>query len=450
MTMDMDTDPDISTAPVRVREAAVGAAGGATTARIRRRGQGRGRGRGNAIGANLRGALEALWANRLRSLLTALGVIVGVAAVIGAITLTAGTSALINQRVTGLGTNTLTVTPGALSTGGARGAAGTTNSLTEADATAIASVAHVANASPILQSTAQLIFGDTNWNTRAQGVYPNFQSIGDWQVAEGTWFTQSDETDAANVVVLGDTTESNLFANSAADPIGQTILVNNQAFRIVGVLQAKGATAGLNQDDIVYIPFTTAQARLNNAQFVSQIQVQVDDANNVNSAEAAITTVLEQRHHDAAGQDDFTVRSAQQLVQTAQTFVQTLTFLLVGIAAISLIVGGIGIMNIMLVSVTERTREIGIRIAIGARRRDIRNQFLIEALTLSGLGGIIGILIGVIAGGLLSVAAGLPFALSIVPILLAFLVSAGIGIVFGLYPAVRASRLDPIEALRTE
>ncbi|MGH2517217.1 MAG: ABC transporter permease [Ktedonobacterales bacterium] len=442
----MNTAPDSLSTPARTSAATAPRPATRSTRAIR----GRKRNRGNALDANLRGALEALWANRLRSLLTALGVIVGVAAVIGAVTLTAGTSALINSRVTGLGTNTLTILPGALSTGGARGAAGTTQSLTEADATAIASVAHVTNASPVLSASTQLIFGDTNWNTRTQGVYPNFQSIGNWQVAEGAWYSSADETDAANVAVLGDTTETNLFANSAADPIGQTILISNQAFRVVGVLQAKGTTAGQNQDDVVYIPFTTAQARLTNSQFVSQIQVQVDDANNVNDTQTAITSLLEQRHHDAAGQDDFTVRNAAQLVATAQTFAQTLTFLLVGIAAISLLVGGIGIMNIMLVSVTERTREIGIRIAIGARRRDIRNQFLIEALTLSGVGGVIGIGIGLTLGSILSSAFGLPFAFSVVPVLLAFVVSAGIGIVFGLYPAVRASHLDPIEALRTE
>jgi len=442
--MNMEPDSSVEPASATTAPASFARRGGLDARRGTRRG------RGFRVGANLRGALEALWANRLRSLLTALGVIVGVAAVIGAVTLTAGTSALINQRVSGLGTNTLTIIPGTTQTSGARGAAGTTQSLTEGDATAIAAVPHVANVSPVLGGSVQLVYGDTNWNTRTLGVYPSFQSIGNWQLAEGGWFTQSDEADAANVAVIGDTTETNLFADSAADPIGETMLINSQAFRIVGVLQAKGTTAGQNQDDVVYIPFSTAQARLNNSQYVSQIQVQVDSAPSVNGAQAAITTLLEQRHQVAAGQDDFTVRNAAQLVATAQTFAQTLTFLLVGIAAISLIVGGIGIMNIMLVSVTERTREIGIRVAIGARRSDIRNQFLIEALTLSGVGGVLGIALGLTLGSTLSVAFGLPLAFSIVPVVLAFVVSAGIGIVFGLYPAVRASRLDPIEALRTE
>ena len=407
--------------------------------------------RRNSLGANLGSALEALSVNRLRSLLTALGVIVGVAAVIGAVTLTQGTSASINSRFTGLGTNTITISPGATQSFGARGAAGTSQSLTLADSDAVASLAHVANVSPVLSVNGQIVYGDQNWNTSVQGTYANYQSIGSWQLSEGAWFSDADESSGNPVAVLGQTTSDNLFATSAADPVGQTILINSQAFQVVGVLKSKGATFGRNQDDIVYVPFAAAQARLSNSQYVSQIQVQVDDANNVNGVIAAITSLLEQRHQiPAGGTDDFTARSASQLVQTAQQSSQTLTFLLVGIAAISLIVGGIGIMNIMLVSVTERTREIGIRMAIGARRRDIRDQFLIEALTLSVLGGVIGILVGLGLGLGLTRRFSVPFTLNPLPILLAFGVAAVIGVGFGFYPAVRAARLDPIEALRTE
>jgi len=229
------------------------------------------------------------------------------------------------------------------------------------------------------------------------------------------------------------------------------ITIRSQLFRVVGVLKSKGANGLGNQDDVIYVPFTVAQTRLNNSQYVNQILAQVNDANNVDGAQTAITSLLEQRHNITdSSQDDFQVRSSTQFVQTAQQFSTTLTLLLVGIAAISLLVGGIGIMNIMLVSVTERTREIGVRMAIGARRADIRNQFLIEALTLSCAGGIIGILIGLIGGWALTNAFSLPFIASLPWIALAFGVAALVGVVFGFYPAIRASQLDPIVALRTE
>jgi putative ABC transport system permease protein len=407
--------------------------------------------RRNTVGANLGSAVEALWANRLRSLLTALGVIVGVSAVIGAVMLTQGTSSLINQRVAGLGTNTLTIIPGAFSTGGVRSAAGASQSLTEADATAIGFVTHVTSVSPVNAVNGQLVFQNQNWNTRVQGVYPGFQQIGNWTLAEGAWFSDGDESSGQPVAVLGQTTQANLFGASSVDPVGQTIFINGQAFRVVGLLKQKGATAGGNQDDVVYVPFATANSRLRNSQFVSQIQAQVDKAGDVNGAQTAITSLLEQRHNlPSGGPDDFTVFSSNQLVSTAQTFTHTLTVLLVGVAAISLIVGGIGIMNIMLVSVTERTREIGIRMAIGARRRDIRNQFLIEALSLSVIGGVLGIAFGALLGIFLTHAYTLPLIFNPLPMLLAFGVAAGIGVVFGLYPAIRASQLDPIVALRAE
>jgi putative ABC transport system permease protein len=243
----------------------------------------------------------------------------------------------------------------------------------------------------------------------------------------------------------------NLFTPTGSDALGQTILISGQSYTVVGVLQSKGSTGFANQDDVAYVPFATAHARLSNSTFVGQIQVQVDSTDNVNSVQQSVTTLLEQRHSiPAGGTDDFTVRSAAQFVQTAQQASQTLAILLVGIAAISLIVGGIGIMNIMLVSVTERTREIGVRMAVGARRGDIRNQFLIEALTLSGLGGLIGIAIGLLGGLALTHAFQLPFVLSVIAIVLAVGVSVLIGVAFGFYPAVRASQLDPIVALRTE
>jgi putative ABC transport system permease protein len=412
--------------------------------RIRRR-------RGLLLGIGFSSAFEALWANRLRSLLTILGVIVGVGAVISVVTLTQGTSANINSRVANLGTNVLTITPGSSTTGGARGGAGTQQSLTQADADALAALPHVANVSPLLSANAQVIAGAQNWNTRVQGVYPNFQSIGSWQLSEGSWFSDVDESAAQPVAVIGETVVENLFTPTGVDPVGQSILINSQAYQVVGVLQVKGANGLSNQDDVVYIPFAAAQERLNNSGFVGQIQLQVDDVNNVDAVQQEATTLLEQRHNIATGgSDDFTVRSPTQFVQTAQQSQQTLAVLLVGVAAISLLVGGIGIMNIMLVSVTERTREIGIRMAIGARRSDIRNQFLIEALTLSAGGGAIGIAAGLIGGLALIRAFQLPFVLSVPAIALAIGVSVLVGLVFGLYPAIRASQLDPVVALRAE
>jgi putative ABC transport system permease protein len=407
--------------------------------------------RGLDINASFSSALEALWSNRLRSLLTILGVIVGVAAVITAVTITEGTSASINSRLAGLGTNTLTISPGAATSGGASLGAGTAENLTLSDATAIASVAHVTNVTPLNSVSAQLVYSGQNWNTRVEGVYPDYQSIGNWQLAEGSWYTQADEDTGTPVAVLGQTTEQNLFTGVANDPVGQTILINSQPFRVVGVLQAKGTSAAVNQDDVVFVPYSAATTRLNNVTYVEEIEVQVDNANDVAGAESALTALLERLQGiPAGGTDDFTVRSSDQLVQTAQSSSQTLTFLLVGIAAISLLVGGIGIMNIMLVSVTERTREIGIRMAVGARRSDIRNQFLIEALTLSAAGGIIGIILGMAGGYIMTQVFSLPFAPNPFSILLAFGVSAAIGVCFGFYPAVSASRLDPIVALRTE
>lgn len=462
-----------------------------------------------AGGATLDSALEALQANRLRSFLTMLGVIIGVSAVIAVVTLTQGVNKSVNDRFAGLGTNVLTISPGTTSSFGARAAAGSSQTLTVADA--LTQVAHVLNVSPILGVSAQVIYQDQNWNTTVRGVYPDFQTIQNWQVAEGNWFSDQDEQTGAPVAVLGQTVIANLFPTGTVDPLGQIIRVGSQSFRVIGVLQAKGSQGTANADDVIFVPFTAANNRLKPSLYVNQIQVQIDDISNVTQAQLDITALLRTRHHlsgpdpslqqsasatrqtftlgggnPGAGQgnrggfsgqgggrnggttsasstrsgtrtravtnppNDFQILNVNQLIQTAQQNSAILTILLIGIAAISLAIGGIGIMNIMLVSVTERIREIGIRMAVGARRRDIRNQFLLEAVMLSTIGGVMGIMLGLGGGLALTVGLGLPFVLSPTPALIAFTVSATVGIVFGLYPAVRAARLDPITALHTE
>lgn len=406
--------------------------------------------RAGKLGTNIAISLEALWANRLRSLLTTLGIFIGVAAVIAALILTQGVSASISNSLSSLGTNTITVSPGAgSSTRGFRPptqSGGATPSLTPGDAVAVAKVAHVATESPIITASEQAVYNNQNWNTRVQGVNTSFQTIQNWTIAEGTWFSTPDYQAARSVALLGQTVYHQLFDSSGVNPIGQNIRISNQIYRVIGVLNTKGSGG----DDIVFVPFTTAMDRLKNTSYVDQILIQVDDAGNINSTQAEITSLLEQRHHILKGEvDDFNLTNSNQLLQTASQFTSLLTYLLVGIAAISLAVGGIGIMNIMIVSVTERTREIGIRISIGAQRQDIRNQFLIEALALSLVGGVLGMAIGFLIGFGVTSLLGIPFVITVTSLLMPFVISAAIGIIFGLYPAARAARLDPIDALRS-
>jgi putative ABC transport system permease protein len=402
--------------------------------------------RAGKMGANLHIAMTALWANRLRSLLTSLGIFIGVAAVIAALILTEGVSANITNTITSMGTNTITIRPGTSKSNGAFGASGSTPSLTPTDATDVSKLAHVSASTPIVSQSEQVIYGNQNWNTSVQGVKPSYQQIQDWSLSEGAWYSDQDELGARSVAVIGQTVKQNLFNASGDDPIGKTIRINSQLYRVVGVLASKGS----NQDDVIDIPFSTGIARLKNTGYVDQIVVQVDDSSNITLVQNEITDLLEKNHHITKGHsDDFSMTNSNQLLQTASTFTTLLTVLLVGIAGISLTVGGIGIMNIMIVSVTERTREIGIRISIGAQREDIRNQFLIEALTLSLAGGVIGMLIGLSLGYVVTRVIGLPFVISVTTLLFPFVISAGIGVIFGLYPAIRASKLDPIDALRS-
>jgi putative ABC transport system permease protein len=398
---------------------------------------------------NCQSALQSLRANKMRSLLTSLGIIIGVGAVIVIISISEASTASINSRLAGLNPTEIIIRPGSLARGGIRQGAGSQQTLTQADADAIASqVPNVAAVSPTLNVNGQVVFQNQNWSTTIQGVYPDYQQIGSWQMQTGSFFSSQQSTEA----VIGQTVETNLFTPlGIVDPVGQQIRIGGIPFTVVGVLASKGGSTFGNADDVVFVPFVTARQQLSGRQFVNSITVTASDTSQVDNVQAAVEQLLEQRHTISSPQnDDFTIQNQAQILQTVQGTTQTLTILLVGVASISLIVGGIGIMNIMLVSVTERTREIGIRMAIGARPRDVMTQFLVEAVMLSILGGGVGILLGVSGGVTFSLLTQTAFVLSPLAVLLAFGFAGAVGIVFGFYPARRAARLDPIVALRTE
>jgi putative ABC transport system permease protein len=397
-------------------------------------------------------ALAALRANKGRSILTTLGIIIGVAAVIAIVALGEGASAAVASQLAGLGTNLLTIQPGSTQSGGARTGNGNAITLKAADAVAITSqIDGLSGVSPVVSGNSQIIAGSQNWSTRVQAVTPPYLSIESWTIAQGAAFTDQDNTNSSNVAVLGDTVVTNLFPGGQS-PIGQIIRIRNVPFTVVGVLTAKGTTAGGDQDDTVLIPFQTGQVRLFGANNINQIIVQVADGSQIDNVTTELTTLLRQQHKltTASQVSDFTIRNNNDIISRVSSVSSTMTTLLGGVAAVSLVVGGIGIMNIMLVSVTERTREIGIRLAIGAQPRDVLAQFLVEAVVLSVLGGVIGILVGASVALLLPILAGLTTVLPWNAIVLSFGVSAAIGMFFGIYPARKASQLDPIVALRYE
>jgi putative ABC transport system permease protein len=381
-----------------------------------------------------------------RSLLTALGIIIGVAAVIAIVALGEGASAQVAGQLAGLGVNVLTIQPGSARSGGASTGAGSSNSLKASDATAIGAIAGVSAVSPVVSGNAQIIAGSQNWSTRVQGVLPAYLTINAWTLDQGAAFTLDENTSSANVALIGQTVSTNLFPNGQS-PVGQSIQIRNVPFTVIGLLTAKGG----NSDDVIMIPFTTGQVRLFGASSINQIILQVSDASQIPTVTTDITTLLRQLHRLTPSQPaDFTIQSNNDVISRVSSVTSTLTALLGGVAAVSLVVGGIGIMNIMLVSVTERTREIGIRLAIGAQPSDVMSQFLIEAVTLSVLGGFIGILLGSGVALAMPYVAGWTTVLPWQAIVLAFGVSAIIGMFFGIYPARRASLLDPITALRYE
>jgi len=398
----------------------------------------------------LKVGLKAIARNKMRSTLTALGIIIGVACVIAMIAVGRGAQSAVQSQISSLGTNFLMVFPGVATQSGARIFSGE-STLTEEDAAAVrAECPSVAYVSPSSRSAGQVVAGNLNWSTQIQGVGVDWPFVRSWNLEKGAFFDESEVRSGAKVALLGATVADSLFPGG--EPIGQTIRIKNIPFRVIGVLEGKGGSVmGQDQDDVVIAPYTTVMKRLKGRNRIDGFQASAVSRTAVEDAEREIDALLRQRHRIQPGQDaDFMIRSQREIAQTADQTSRQMSGLLAAIASISLLVGGIGIMNIMLVSVTERTREIGIRMAIGAKGRDILAQFLIEALALSAAGGAIGIALGVGISRLLAWKQQWPIVLSPAAIFLAFGFAAAIGVFFGFYPARKASRLDPIEALRYE
>jgi len=400
-------------------------------------------------------ALRALRRNAMRSLLTTLGIIIGVAAVIAMVSIGQGASVSVQERIASLGTNMLIILSGTTTQGGVRTGVGGLPTLTVNDAKAIQRECPAVSAVTYTRrQVLQVVAGNQNWSTAVAGVTPEYQTVRDWPIAAGRFLTKQDEESAATAAVLGQTVVQNLFG-AGQNPVDQVIRIKNVPFRVVGVLMPKGqSTQGTDQDDAIFIPFSTAERKVLGTQRVGSvgaIMVSAVSTEAIPEAQRQIRALLRDRHRLRRGQDDdFTIRNLADIAATAQSTNQVMSLLLASVASVSLIVGGIGIMNIMLVSVTERTREIGLRMAVGAKRRDILTQFLLEAVVLSCIGGVVGAVLGVVGAKLVSALADWP---TIVPpdaILLAVLFSAAVGIFFGFYPARKAAGLDPIQALRYE
>jgi putative ABC transport system permease protein len=396
-------------------------------------------------------ALPALRRNRMRSALTALGIIIGVASVIAMVGAGKGAQQSVQQRVSSLGENMLTVFAGSRRSGGVNTGLGSASTLTVADAEAIRrEVPDVVAVSPEVSTPAQAIANGRNWSTSAVGVQPEYLLIRDWKVERGAMFESRDVRAASKVAVIGSKTATELFG--PLDPIGQTVRVHNIPFVIIGVLESKGSgMGGGNQDDRLLIPYTTAMKRVTGDRYIKSILLQVSAADRSEAVQQQVTALLRQRHRLTAGRDDdFNIFSQKDIADTVTSITGIITLLLGAISSISLLVGGIGIMNIMLVSVTERTREIGLRMAVGARPMAITMQFMLEAITLSVLGGLAGVVLGFVAAQVVEAVAD--FAVIIEPstVALACAVSAAIGVFFGFYPATKAAALDPIDTLRYE
>lgn len=398
-------------------------------------------------------SISALTLNKLRTGLAILGVVIGIGSVITLISLGQSSQRLIEARIQSLGSNLLTVSPGSRTSGGIRGASGGVTTLTYSDAKIIATspqITTVKNVSAEYSGNAQIVAGRNNTNTRIIGVTPEYSSVRNVTVASGSFITQRNLDGMSKMAVLGPQTASDLFGEGV-DPVGKTIRINNISFNVVGLTESKGGSGFMNQDDNVFVPLTTAQKLMFGVDHLSTISIEALSPEVMALARNQIGYLLLERHKIKNPQDaDFSIMSQEDILGTAAEVTGTFTILLSGIAAISLIVGGIGIMNIMLVTVTERTREIGLRKALGAKRKIITLQFLLEAVVITFIGGLTGVILGIGASYIISNSMNLPFVISFSSILLAFGVSASIGVLFGWYPARKAASLQPIDALRYE
>ena len=398
--------------------------------------------------ATIRLAIRALRRNKLRSTLTMLGIIIGVGSVIAAVSITTGATKQVEDKVSALGQNVVTVFSGSFTGGGVRGGGGSAPTLTVEDALAIQKeVADVVTISPEVRDGAQVLGNGLNWGTQVLGEGPDYPQIRSWNLESGAMFTEGDVRSLAKVAVIGKTVADQLFPNQ--DPVGETIRVRDIPFKVVGLMEEKGFNLfGRDQDDVVIVPYSSHMKRISRRTYINSILVQCTSADTITKVQEDVTELLMQRRRGK--EQDFTVRTQLEVAQMATATSKIMSVLLAAIASVSLIVGGIGIMNIMLVSVTERTREIGIRMAVGARGRDILVQFLVEAVTLSAIGGLIGIALGVIASQIVAKFTGWPTLTPLSWVGIASLSSAVVGIISGFYPAWKASKLDPIEALRYE
>jgi putative ABC transport system permease protein len=396
-------------------------------------------------------ALRALSRNKMRSALTMLGIIIGVGAVIAVVSIGQGANYLVQQGIAAMGTNAVFIAAGSNRAGGVRQGYGGVRTLTVDDMNAILrEIPLIKEAAPTLSNNQQVVYGNQNWNTRVTGTTPNYFDIRSWPVQSGSVFSDEEVDLAANVCVLGTTVEKILFLDE--DPIGKTIRIGNLPFRVDGVLASKGqSTVGQDQDDIIFAPYTTVQRKIQGITWLQAINASAVSQQASIAAVAPISSLLRERHRLRTGtDDDFLIRTQADIEDLADQTQSVMTLLLGGIASVSLLVGGIGIMNIMLVSVTERTREIGVRMAVGATEDDVRRQFLVEAVTLSMMGGFIGIVFGLVGSALISNLLSWPTLISGKAIIAAVIFSAAVGIFFGYYPAHKAAQLDPIEALRYE
>jgi putative ABC transport system permease protein len=399
----------------------------------------------------VRVAGESILKNKMRTLLTMLGIVIGVGAVIVMVAVGQGAQRSIANQINALGTNLLIVTPGSSNQGGVSQGAGTFNRITVEDSEKLKNEGTLlAAVSPVVMTRTQVIGGGSNWRTLINGVATDFQTIRDWQVQSGTFFSDVDLRSMRKVAVIGSTVATNLFADG--DPVGSQIQIRNVPFTIVGVLATKGQNAGgQDQDDVVLVPYTTAQSRLSGNTRIGQILVSASSQDEIPAAQDEVKAIMRESHRIADGDDDdFTVRNQTEIANAAQGTTKIMTWLLASIASVSLLVGGIGIMNIMLVSVTERTREIGIRMAIGARGSDVLTQFLVESIVMSVLGGAVGLAAGIGGASLLAHFTGWSTAVPVQSVALAIGFSAAVGVFFGFYPARKAAALDPITALRYE